>query len=80
MAKGGRVGYANGTEMPNQPIRWSARILNWFWFRIYYPHHHTGNIFEATAAAAAQDPFRYITSATSSSYENSISTERLQKN
>ena len=58
MAKGGRVGYANGTEMPNfQPSGLPGFLTSFGLNLLATPPR--GNIFQ-TAAVAAQDPFRTL--------------------
>ena len=58
MAKGGRVGYANGTEMPNfQPSGLPGFLTSFGLNLLSTPPQ--GNIFQ-TAAVAAQDPFRTL--------------------
>ena len=58
LAKGGRVGYANGTEMPNfQPSGLPGFLTSFGLNLLATPPR--GNIFQ-TAAVAAQDPFRRL--------------------
>ena len=58
MAKGGRVGYANGTEMPNFQPSGIPGFLTSFGLNLLATPPQ-GNIFQ-TAATAAQDPFRTL--------------------
>ena len=58
MAKGGRVGYANGTQMPNFQIGGLPGFLTGFGLNLLSTPPR-GNIFQ-TAGAAAQEPFRAL--------------------
>ena len=58
MAKGGRVGYANGTQMPNFQVSGLPGFLTSFGLNLLSTPPQ-GNIFQ-TAATAAQDPFRTL--------------------
>ena len=58
MAKGGRAGYANGTQMPNFQIGGLPGFLTGFGLNLLTTPPR-GNIF-ATAGAAAQDPFNRL--------------------
>ena len=58
MAKGGRVGYANGTQMPNFQVGGLPGFLTSFGLNLLSTPPR-GNIFQ-TAATAAQDPFRRL--------------------
>jgi hypothetical protein len=58
MAKGGRVGYANGTQMPNFQMGGLPGFLTGFGLNLLATPPR-GNIFQ-TAATAAQDPFNRL--------------------
>ena len=58
MAKGGRIGYANGTQMPNFQIGGLPGFLTGFGLNLLSTPPR-GNIFQ-TAAVDAQDPFRTL--------------------